>query len=527
MGDMRESHGRKVLKSSLRDDESGIALIYVTISLPVIIAFALLAVDVGRFMTLRSSLEHGADALALAGAAELDGTPDAITRAESAMTLFVTDNKALFTSSAAAIKLADVDRCYLASLPASDTTPIDPANCLSAAAADLATSSAKAQFVQVKVKPKSYSTVFPATFLGALTNNQDTTAEAVAGFTAVACDFTPMFMCNPYEPATAKEDDPANIKNPYGIYDYVKEPKDRRRQIAFKSQSAKWAPGNFGFLSVDGNGANSLSEQILMDTPKACFKLNKLSTQPGDVESVSDAFNVRFDLYPNGKIAGLDPKSYDPAPIVRKGYVPDTKGGVDYCKQTADPLQPTGMGLDKCFTSGSTSNCFTTTSPSGTPTANPRIGNGDWDFNTYWNNNYLDTKPVFSSDPPSRYDVYQYEVDKDMSGKSVVGSAYAEFGGPQCRKNVSAKKGDRRILYGAIINCLAANINGNEKNLQAVAFGKFFLTNPIDKVKTTTTDPVTGKKTTTISATLYTELVSIVRPGDGTGVARDMVQLYR
>ena len=41
--------------------------------------------------------------------------------------------------------------------------------------------------------------LFPATFVGALSNSVSTQAEAVAGFQAAVCDFTPMFICNPYE----------------------------------------------------------------------------------------------------------------------------------------------------------------------------------------------------------------------------------------------------------------------------------------------------------------------------------------
>ena len=59
---MRFTCGRKgkiATPLPLRDDESGMALIYTTILLPVIVGFALLAVDVGRFTTLNSSLQHG------------------------------------------------------------------------------------------------------------------------------------------------------------------------------------------------------------------------------------------------------------------------------------------------------------------------------------------------------------------------------------------------------------------------------------------------------------------------------------
>ena len=76
----RERLGPGLLKTSLRADESGIALIYVTVMLPIIMGFALLAIDASRVYILNSSLQHGADAIALAMAAELDRTSDAITR---------------------------------------------------------------------------------------------------------------------------------------------------------------------------------------------------------------------------------------------------------------------------------------------------------------------------------------------------------------------------------------------------------------------------------------------------------------
>ena len=90
------SHRLKTFFSAFHADNSGIAVIYVAVALPVIIGFSLLAIDVGRLSTLQSSLQHGADALALAGAGELDRSPNAITRANKAITNLVTTNQSLF-----------------------------------------------------------------------------------------------------------------------------------------------------------------------------------------------------------------------------------------------------------------------------------------------------------------------------------------------------------------------------------------------------------------------------------------------
>ena len=62
-------------------DTDGVILPYVTLMLVVIIGVSVLALDGSRYMSLQTQLQNGADALALAGAAELDRTPTAIERA--------------------------------------------------------------------------------------------------------------------------------------------------------------------------------------------------------------------------------------------------------------------------------------------------------------------------------------------------------------------------------------------------------------------------------------------------------------
>ena len=67
-------------------DTDGFILPYVTILLVVIIGMSVLAVDGARYVSLQTQLQNGADQLALAAAAELNGQTDAITRADAALT---------------------------------------------------------------------------------------------------------------------------------------------------------------------------------------------------------------------------------------------------------------------------------------------------------------------------------------------------------------------------------------------------------------------------------------------------------
>ena len=109
--------GLKDTWKRFQDDQSGIALIYVTVALPVLVGFSLLAIDVGRLSSLQSSLQHGADALALAGAGELDRRPDAIVRANRAIAELVTTNTSLFGTSVVTIDESQVSVRYLATIP--------------------------------------------------------------------------------------------------------------------------------------------------------------------------------------------------------------------------------------------------------------------------------------------------------------------------------------------------------------------------------------------------------------------------
>lgn len=518
------------LNRSLRADDSGIALIYVTMALPVIIGFALLAIDVGRFSTLNSSLQHGADAVALAGAAELDGRSDAIQRSENAMQQFITTNKAVFATTPAVV---DYRTCYLATLPASDATPINSSDCLPASTpSDKASSSPRARYVQVKAIPKTYTTIFPARFVGALTNSFSTDAEAVAGFKMAACNFTPLFMCNPYEPTSGTV---GNSYDDYGLFTKVQDPTERRKAIRFIEASTNnnttAVPGQYGYLQpYTGTGTNALGDEIASASPSSCFFADSLQTsKSGGMTSLVQAFNTRFDLY---KGSYTKPADYPPATNVRKGYKTTNTNKCCGDLQTPD-TGFMGLPVDSCF---ATSSC----------SFGNRVGNGDWayepdapsgtgttvSFTQYWNTNFsgrpvpspADLKVGTSTTPytgatgatpdtPPRYDIYKYENETVLpNGKSLSTNASTggETGAPIFGTGSTAS--DRRILYGAIINCRAEGLSPGGGSYRALAFGKFFMLRPMN-------DPP--------SNTLWVELVDIARPGDGTGVARDLVQLYR
>src|SRR5436190_8042276 len=190
---------------ALWGDTKGIILPYVTLMLVVIIGVAVLALDGSRYMSLQTQLQNGADALALAGAAELDRTPTAIERANKAIGFRceansstcqpiaggrgLVSNWSLFGSgSDRNVRVAGIR--FLRLLPVHDSDPILPGNVTS--------DPTQAAFVEVTVKPIALPTILPASFFGG-SNVLTVGAQAVAGFDQVVCDFTPIFICNPFE----------------------------------------------------------------------------------------------------------------------------------------------------------------------------------------------------------------------------------------------------------------------------------------------------------------------------------------
>jgi hypothetical protein len=206
-------------------------------------------------------------------------------------------------------------------------------------------------------------------------------------------------------------------------------------------------------------------------------------------------------------VANRNNNDYRPAQNARKGYV----GGSSENSCAAQPAlnwpigsppnQATGLPLDRSW-----------------PFMRGRMGNGNWDFDTYWQVNHggagreppmVDGEPANNSNPPSRYFVYRYEIEQGYVGDRSLGG---ESGVPACYGgDVLSDTPDRRVIRAAIVNCLSLNLDEDaQSNVPVAAFGKFFMTLPMAQ---------TGSD-------LYVETLGLVVPHDGT-LDFEMVQLYR
>lgn len=480
----------RVLRKFWRD-QRGIALLLVTIMLPAIIGFSLLAIDMSRVNNMHNDLQKGADALSLAGAAELDGKSDSITRADRAIQTLVA-NRYVFSTAGPPQTLtsAGITRRYLKSLPADDSAPIPAASVITDEVAD----AKKARFVEVRVTPVGFAAIFPASFLTGNTASNSFTvgAVSVAGFKSGVCDFTPMFICNPYASMDALS---ATLTG------------DSRPMMLLKKQQggngSQYGPGNYGFLQTpDGSlSVPDLKDMFASSKPQACYGNDGVDTRPGTIPPVNDAINVRFDIYANGN--SFDPATEPPAPVTVKGMAVKNAGKPSCTYEapsaaTASQYKP--VPRDNCFYSA---NC---TIPSGA--ANARLGDGAWDRAGYWAVNHPSTSYASTGLPAnaSRYEVYKWEA-------ANIGDHGTESTAPAC--NTPSTDTKRRLIYVAILDCTNQTISGSGGNYPVEAFASVFLTEPAG-------DPP--------NSDIYGEIVDITgRRGSGTldNFVRDEAQIYR
>src|SRR5579871_306257 len=354
----------------LTSDTRGVILPYVTVMLVVVVGVAVLALDGGRLMSLQTQLQNGADALALAGAAELDRLPDSEARAVNAINHLLANSTLFGTGSDRDARIAGI--AFYSALPGSDASPISEGT--------LASSPVNARFVLVTVAPVTLQTIFPAALFGG-SNTVTTGASAVAGFDQVVCQPTPIYVCNPYEaPGMAYE------QASEALQAAAADPAVRGRLIRLREYPGGDAPyvaGDYGFLlspTIGGEVAAVVNATAIVQ-PTACFVQNGVNLRPGFLVSAREAFNVRFDIYEGAMSGRQGDPNYRPALNVRKGYVGGGSAGADGGSCNAHPAnswpigappnQATGLPLDRTW-----------------PYLDGRMGNGDWDFETYWQVNH-------------------------------------------------------------------------------------------------------------------------------------------
>ena len=458
------------LFKSFAKNTGGSVAIWAAFTTPVLVGGAALSVDASRLYNMDNDLQSAADALARAGAAELDQRSDSLERAKRAVQNLVSNDQK-FSKDGKGVVEIDTIR-FLKSIPINDYDEVQ--------SSDVTYNPSEAMFVEVKVKPETVSTLFPTSLVRKMT---DTTldAKSVAGFDQGVCGGAPIFICNPQE-GKAKS-----------IYTAMEDPSFRRKLIQFKTAgggNTQYGPGNFGYADPKGGnaGAADMREALGKDITNFCMtKSTGITLRPGNIASAAHGFNTRFDIYEGSFNSKKTDPRYAPAANVVKGY-----SGKNACNTSADP-NALAMPRDTCFDTNSCSEL------------EGRFGNGDWDFVEYMkiNHNFMkqvtiqgttyrldyDEHAVSPAAPPSRYDLYRWEIDTNsVPGKATYGTANTpEEGTPQCHTyGPSTAVEDRRIIHAAVLNCGTIEASGQSMNgrtgaLPVETFVKVFVTEPMGK----------------------------------------------
>ena len=496
------------LAHRLARDTSGAFAVWGALAMPVVIGSAAFSVDASRLYNMDHDLQAGADALARAGASELDQRADSLTRAQQAIQRLVRNDQKFGANGRAEVSVEEIR--FLKALPARDDMPVT---------SDMLTQDPEAaRYVEVRVGVEKVSTIFPADLVaGTLDVNMD--AVATAGFSHSICGVAPVFVCNPYEDTNRT------------IYEAMDAGDLQKRQIQFKRPtgsaracSSQYGPGSFGYLEIPGyKGASAMRRAVGIDKPDICLDGNgTVRLKTGNINSMHHGFNTRFDIYSGDMKKERSNPRFAPAANVVKGYE-----GVD---KTCGDLNPRkgdvamGMPRDECQNAGD-NRCYGW---------GRNIGDGKWDFVSYMAVNHAKMPSITIGDttyrinygkgtvvppqPPTRYDLYRWEIENDcVPGPKTYGrkSVTDEEGTPVCHtKGPSQADVDRRIIYAAVLNCRELDHTVGMLpgiDLPVETFVKVFLTEPVGSGS---------------SPTIYGEIIGPVVEG-ADSVSRERAEVVR
>ncbi|NDW01117.1 pilus assembly protein TadG-related protein [Salipiger sp. PrR002] len=449
--------------NGFRSAEDGFVFVFSLLLLPVFLGFGLILFDISRGNNAHGDLQAAADAVALAGARELDGGADALVRARTAMAELDNSVSLLRFASTTPISLIynETDAPFLvrflSEIPELDTTPIDAAWLNSYQTAD----PAEAQYVYVQAQSSDLETLF-ARALELVTGGVPVAAVAVAKSESAACDIPPVFICNPFEYDALGQYIGDGLQTAFQRGDL------HGRLIRLHPAGNETPmPGNFGFLDVSAadvsteasptGGARSINDYFAGRRNQTCYSSERVTTKPGASNSIRTGINTRFDMfggaYGSGSVNGQEPFDVRTALNVRKGILPPSQGAnVNDCVMNGNTVSNQAViGDDHVWTPGVGFNANGVTDyayglPDNLSMASPAtggsvtsedvagayIGSGAWSAQTYLDRNYGSLAPDYADIPSSfpgtvegysgpgttgasRYDVYEYELGTEVT----------------------------------------------------------------------------------------------------------------
>ena len=255
----------------LHKRQRGAVAVVVGIAIFVLVGMIGLALDLGQMFVNKTELQNAADACALAAARELDGNPDALTRADAAGVLVGTQNRVGFQKAAVALTPADI----------SYSEELSPNSSYKTSTASSTSEAKEAKFAMCQVKRSNIK----MWFMG-VNGFGDQIVSAYAVATLAPSQSTcaiPIGMCK----------QPGGSAPTFGL-------------LVGQWYSGKFSSGTpsttgsynwIDFNPNNGGGANEIKD--LLAGPGQC-ELPAVGApvgQQGEIAATTDAWNTRFGIY--------------------------------------------------------------------------------------------------------------------------------------------------------------------------------------------------------------------------------------
>lgn len=494
---------KRLAQNLFRNSEGAVAPT-LALSLVALIAAGGIAFDYARMASMDSELQNAADQAALAAASQLDGEPGACARAASAARALITNRTYMANDGLAnAVVIANEPSCDASG----NVRFYQDKEKLTAATLD-----ENAKFVEVEVEPRT--AVYALTPVVAAFSSGPMAAVAFAGLGEAICRVPPLMLCNPDE--TGDPD--------FTVANYI----GKGIRLVANDGGGNYGPGLFGFLEVgQGNGAIDLAKVLgRQGDPGNCAEGSGVEPNTGNMISVRDALNTRFDLLQNGlnQACGSNGELCHPSLNSRKDLLRDgtgsgacgfQSGGNPGWKVAANAypnlpastsptrelndteitgVAPMGYPRDICHAFSITGSC-----------TGGLIGDGNWDRLAYFKSRSSGADPewpeadgytratygafetwmsgIFGTTAPTRYEVYKYEMDYAATRlKSQTSGAMVAHGQPVCNPPglvPSAGQPDRRLLSVAVLNCTAEAVSASSANVRVQKWIDIFLVEPV------------------------------------------------
>ncbi|MEI7598003.1 MAG: pilus assembly protein TadG-related protein [Aestuariivirga sp.] len=447
---------RKLL-TEMHEDTGGAILIWVALVLTVLIGLIGLAIDGGRLFNLNSNLQEVADAAALAGAAELDGSSDAITRATDAAVNYLNNNP----------KWSDVAKAGARIVSTGTYKPLFYKTLNGAPT----TNPAEAVYIKVRTVNREVSITFARPMFPQRSTGK-TFAEATAKSSFSSCANLQSFMCNPWESEQTNKGAATNWMS-----------KIIPGQMLKLVGGTNGAPGNWGLIeppAANGNPHNQAGFWARM-APSTCEAMDFSQLgHPVDTGNngpfAAPGMNVRFDN-PQNQLTNTA------APIVIDGLEHTSNANAASCANTVDmrnrgaiPFKQTnedgGVAYGQlCVVTTPASKRISCPLPRDRTMAN--LGGNSWstsmigtgvnaaDLLAYWKNHHTGTTiPNFYDSnlgqyvpTTTRWQVYQMENNPTTYPSAAFTSDSIESSRPFCRDSKPAGDIKRRLINVAIVDC--------------------------------------------------------------------------